>query len=499
MFPQPQLQPYVTPLEMLAGAKHDVTGTPTGPYSHGNGGLFSQAGQDVRIFSAMLKPTKTILNALPLVSSDPFGNTDFAGYQAEYETIITGISQGNMAFGNQPTAACDRYPESGTMSICTLYNPYARYGGQVKSIDIVRQSLLRDPSDPTYMQVVNDMSMGGGALAPNIGGAGNIVVSEFSRRMFEAAVGFQRMLMTEVWVGDPATTTASNRYKRMMGLNIWINAGNKFNSQNGVPCAAADSDIKNFNYDIVSGGGRDIVEYLDMIYRWVSWNADQSGLDPVQWAWVMRPEAFDEIVKVFPVRYYAEALAQMAEYTNGRINLTGTETVAMRDDMRNNLFLPIRGQRIPVILDQGIPERNNVTTPASLASGQFASDIYLVPLTVRGGIPATYLKPMPMDNRVTEDLVREGRVLNTFTSDRGTFRFYSYQTGPCVGWDFETMFRLTMRTPFLAARITNVAYQPLQHTRDVFPGDAYYTAGGVTTGVPESAYLNSGTTPVVIS
>lgn len=46
-----------------------------------------------------------------------------------------------------------------------------------------------------------------------------------------------------------------------------------------------------------------------------------------------------------------------------------------------------------------------------------------------------------------------------------------------AGW---TQPRLILETPYLAARLTNVAYQPLMHERDAFTDGAYFVDGGRT-------------------
>src|SRR4029450_13020369 len=63
---------------------------------------------------------------------------------------------------------------------------------------------------------------------------------------------------------------------------------------------------------------------------------------------------------------------------------------AMRDEMRGNWdertgqFLWVDGIRVPVIIDDTIPE-------VAISNGAFCSTIYVVPLTVIGGVGSLYM------------------------------------------------------------------------------------------------------------
>ncbi|KKM71385.1 hypothetical protein LCGC14_1431080, partial [marine sediment metagenome] len=48
----------------------------------------------------------------------------------------------------------------------------------------------------------------------------------------------------------------------------------------------------------------------------------------------------------------------------------------------------------------------------------------------------------------------------------------------CVQWEFQINPRIIMRTPWLAGRLQNVMYCPLQHEREAFPDDPYHVDGG---------------------
>lgn len=468
---------------MQQGQKHDVTGAPVGPYGHGIGGLFTFPGQDAKIFSAMLQPQLSILNDLPLLPADPFPGAGYGGYQQEFFTTITGVTASSQTDANQPTVECDAFPRGGIMKVCTMVSPYGRYGASLDQLNIEKLGMLGNPTDPTYLQ---NMNLQAPVLGPNVpgGGSNSILYNEFTRRAFTAAQGYALYVARKVWTGDPTLSASSNRWKDVLGLNTQINTGNKRDALTNTLCTAMDSDVKDFGYQQITGTVNDIVRYIDMVYAYLHWNAAESGMNPVKWKIYMRPQLFDEIAKIWPIRYYQEAITQInALGSNVRMNF-GAEVTDLRDKMRAGSFLPIRGELVPVGLDEGIPERNGNPATAfynsNLLSNQFASDIYFVPLTVLGGIPVTYLEPFRQDNPITEQVIRDGHIEGTFTSDGGMFRWYVRRTNGCVDWNFVNQFRLVLRTPQLAGRISNVAYAPLQHFRDAFNDSSYFTNGGRT-------------------
>lgn len=487
---------------MQQGFKHDVTGAPVGPYGHGVGGLFSMPGQDAKIFSAMLQPQLSIINDLPVLAADPVPGAGYGGYQQEFFTTITGVTASQQDDANQPTEECEPFPRGGLMKVCTLVSPYGRYGAQLDQLNIEQLGMLTNPADPTYLQNMNLQNPPLGPTAP--GGLNNVLYNEFSRRAFTAIQGYALKVTQKVWTGDPALSASSNRWKDVLGLNTQINTGNKRDAISNTLCTAMNSDVKNYNYGIVSAANSTISNVIDTVWAYLNVNANQMGLAPVRWKIYMRSQLFDELTKIWPILYYQQLVAAAGNFTNARFNF-GAEIMQLREEMRQALFLPIRGVRVEVGLDDGIPERNGDPSTnsynAALISGQFASDIYFVPLTVLGGVPVTYIEPFNQANAITEQVIRDGRILNTFTSDGGLYRWYTLQTRGCVQWDFVSQWRVVVRTPQIAGRITNVGYAPLQHFREAFPDSQYFADGGRTNNPVNPAYYNewSGSTPTVVN
>jgi hypothetical protein len=489
------------------GQKHDLTpAAGVAPYAHGTGGLFATPGVDMNIFSAMMLPDTGLLDALPVqppgTSLAP--DSDYGGFDTPFYDTVTGVTAGDLdAWANQPNAPCDDPPAPGLLKLCTLTAPYGRFYGSIRAVDLQRVARLTHRHEPTDLVVRNDPADAGGFLTPTPLGGGTLNsphTRELNVRLFEAATSFKRMIAPLVYTGDPTNNMAGGGARQFSGFDILINENNKVDAFTSSVCTALNSDIKDFGFDLVNGAGRDIAEYIDTMFYYLSFNAQRQGLAPVELVLVMRPELFDEITKVWVVRYYQEVLTDIGNFTNGRAVLDARDQTTMRDQLRNERFLPIRGQRVRVILDDTIAEDTNITN-ANLALGQYASDIYFVPMTVLGGVPVTYLEAFNYNNgnvRAFTDFL--GINTSDFnTSDAGRFLWWSAYTNTCLEYRWLTEFRAIMRTPQLAGRIQNVAYEPLQHTRSWDTDSAYFFDGGRTNTLINSYYTEYSTsTPVQI-
>lgn len=493
------------------GYKNNPIGSnPTGPYAHGNGGLFSVPGQMPQIFSAMQLPMMGAIDDLPIMFEGlgqefDGGDQGFGGFTAPLHTYITGVTQGNLDnVANQPTVACTVGPSAGLLKACTVTMPYGKYRASM-NLDLEQIAALRDRADPTYLQLMNMAPSQINLIPSPLGqGAGNqILINEFARRAFSLAVSWKRLLASQTYAGNPANSSTSVNYQQIEGFDLQVNAGTHKDVFSAQLCTALDSDLKDFTSKVIGGNSINnnlLYTNLDMLYRYCWWNASREGLLPVAWKWWMHPNLFDEITKVWPVEQFTEALLAIGAFSNGRVTIDGKETIDLRNAMRQGSFLPIRGIPIEVVQDDTITE-TNITNNPLLSAGQYASGIYLMPYTVLGGMPITYIQPFNWANGIIDDTVRDGRLLHTFTTDAGIFRWYVYYSGPCVQWDIVTRFRVRTHMPQIAGRLQNVGYAPLQHVASWDPNSAYFKDGG-RTNIGQSSYYtdwSSTSTPVVIA
>jgi len=156
--------------------------------------------------------------------------------------------------------------------------------------------------------------------------------------------------------------------------------------------------------------------------------------------------------------------------------------VDLRDRMRERLVLTVNGREYPVVLCDGMTEEHG--DPAypdysdDLESGEYASDIMFLPLSVRGGMKTLYWEHMDYSKTTPEiALSRSG---NDFWTDGGRFFWTAERMKWCYTMSAKIEPRIILRTPHIAGRLDNVKYSPLRHLRSPFYGDPYFVKGGVS-------------------
>ena len=222
-----------------------------------------------------------------------------------------------------------------------------------------------------------------------------------------------------------------------------------------------------------------IVLQIRNIYRNLRFLAQRAGLDPVQWVITMPFGLFYELTEVWPIAYSTTAATVVP--TGATLFVGGDSQMAMRDGMRGDLmnyvgqYLLIDGQQVPVVIDDAIPETQ--------AGPSWVSDIYFVPLTVMGGIPVTYWEAFNYDGPGSAiELARQFTPGDSYyTTDGGRFMWHKKPpTNFCVQVVAKTEPRLLLLTPYLAARLQNVKYTPIEHERSWDPASGYFVNGGST-------------------
>jgi len=435
---------------------------------HGMGSLFGSQSVERDVITSHMNPMPGLASVIPLlptVSEDP----RFAA--------LTGYTATN---GSEPATPCADAP-AGYVKACNLTAQLGRVQRDTQTIDWDKVALRRNRGDFSDL-ILRGQVLGMTNLSP-LNAAGNDILNVVTlSEMVIAAVNMERLLVRHVWQGNPANNNAGGGYKEMPGLDRQIATG-QVDADTNTACPGLDSDVKNFAYDDVGGTGRDIVEYLSMLEFYLNHNATQMGLDPVQWAIVMRPELWFEPSAVWPCRYLSNRCATSTG--SNPIVINDNVNVSARDAMRNGRYIDINGNRYPVILDVGIFEHNNINN-GNLNLGQYASTIYMVPLTITGGFPVLYREHLDYRAGARDMGLLRGK--ENFWTDNGVFSWAYEETKWCYKLSVKTEQRIILRTPHLAGRIDAVKYEPLQHVRSPFPDSPYFYDGGVSLRADTTSY-----------
>jgi len=458
---------------LLTTTKAVPSSTPTTTYAHGPGGLLSAPGLSKDIINAMIMPHMGLQSRLPSYPSNE-ANPLYA--------ILTGVTA---TTGNEPTGVCDDPPVAGLAKLCEQSYVFGRQSRQTRVFELDRLGLTTNRGEYYDFNLVGNPFTGAGPndQIPSVpgGAAASNINEEVGKQMFELAVAWGRDFGPRLYTGNPTNNTAGGGDKYYRGFDALINTGYR-DAETGVACAAADSLVWNFASSNVSTASMtNFVRTVTSIARRLKLNARGMGLNPVKWVIAMRETLFYEITEGWPCNYMTYRCSNV--FSAGQPQQTSTaELMAMRTEMRGNMdartgqFLWIDGERWEVVFDDFIPE-------TALANGAFNSAIYFVPLTVVGGRRVSYMEYVNYD--MTGGFLDGARAFapdgSYFTTDGGRFAWHKKPpTNFCVQALVKSEPRLILRTPMIAARITNVAYTPLAHERDYQTTGYYFVNGGKT-------------------
>lgn len=457
-----------------------AAGNPTGPYTHGPGGLFSMVSGQYPILNAMIMPDG-LLSALPSRVVSPH-------YVADQIDTLTGVTAGT---GDEPEGVCDQPIRAGNKKLCQLYSPFGRQSVAARELDILRLPKRRDKFEDMAFTADFPINFGqDNPMWPSMDASGTAISrNEVANRILEMGVEFQRLVCPQVYAGTPVNNTGNglnSGHMEPLGLEYWINVGNKLDMRSGAVCSALDSDVKDFDYGKIEGTDPDIVGHIIWMWKYLQNNAQKMRLGPVSYIISMPPEMWHELTFVWPCRYDTYRCQNSAG--NNPIVLNDELNVRQRLEMLNGKYLMIEGVRVPVITDDCAPSVNWLQD-ANVAEGEFAGTIWFIPVTIMGRRPATEIQIMDQNEsvRLAGVLARNARV---WTTDGGAFIWTATDggNGLCHDMQFTCEWRINMYTPQLAGRIDNVAYSPLQNFRDYDPEGMYFKDGGVTSQDVEKFY-----------
>ena len=438
------------------------TGTPTTNYIHGPGGIFGVAGLDQQVISARIAPRGIAqeLTVNPTIYTDP---------QYPYITGMEFITT------TQPTGVCDTCVSMETES-CLQTAPLGRVCVESKELEINRVFQRINPGEMD-LTLVNSVLGQDESFVPSPSQGQQALNMAIAWAMIEIGAGMQNLLAPMVWQGNPTNNTAGGGYREFVGLDTLIGE-NKVDAITGTRCNALDSDVKEFNYNNIgytdASGNFLIVRMINYVSVYTKHNAERQGLMPVRWAWVMRPEAWEELLEVWPVAYYSTR--QLTLPTGNTNFVDGARIAMLREEMKNGMFIDTTAGRIPVVTDDGIFEHDS-TNDANVPAGSFASSMYLVPLTYLGNRPATYFEHLDYRQALPEIRMLH-ETDNYWVTDNGRFMWTNEFQKWCLTMSGKIEPRIILRTPQIAGKIEHVLYTPLQHLRSWDEDSDYFFKGG---------------------
>jgi hypothetical protein len=442
--------------------------------AHGPGALLSYPGMSPNVFNAMILPHLGLQALLPVRSTRE---------TTPVYAIMTGVTAHS---GSNPTGECDDPPTAGLMKICMQSTVLGRLSMQTRVFDIEHFGEVTNRGEFRDLRLVgNPLANAPASGVPTLPGATaqNALSNEVTKSMFELGSNWAIKHAPLLYEGNPSNNTAGNGYKEYRGLELLVNTGYR-DAETGVACPAADSIVASFQNKLVSDSNNNIVQTLSRMFFRLRHIAARTGMGQVRWVMSMPYGMFFYLSEVWAYYYVATIVNAISIQTGVTYNIEGRDIAAMRDAMRGNLesrtgqFLIIDGQRVDVVLDDAISE-------TEYSPGKFQSDIYVIPLTASvSPDPLTYMEYFDYD--APGGAMEGARLMapgDTFyTTDGGMYIWTKKPpTNLCVQVAVWTRPTLVLRTPYLAMRLTNVAWSPDVHERSPFHESAYFVDGGKTT------------------
>lgn len=449
--------------------KHDLPAgfTLTNNFMHGPTGIFGAAGLEQDVFSTRIVP-RGLMAALPA-----FGTVDT-------NPIIPYLTGFTDESGTEADAVCDDCVVAGDIKSCFQGTVFGRVCRETAPLELNRIGQRVNRGEYTDLRLVNDPLLNSNPLmvpASVPHDVATVLNREVLARWLTLGNAFQNKLCPMIFTGTPLNNSANGGYAEFYGLESLVSTGH-VDVLNRTSCPSLDSDIKDANYARVETQAQAIFQLMQMIYRYVKHNAEQMGFMPVQWAWVIKDSLFRTLTDYWPCVYASgRCAANNLQVSN---NTNAMDMVTMADAMYTGRYLLIDGERIPVVVDDCIPY-DSAAENANLIPGQFASDIYLIPMTVRGSRAVTYMEYFDFSatNGVMQ-AIADGHLTNEYWTDGGRYLWTFSRTNWCVNWKAKIEPRLRLDTPHLAGRLQNVVWQPLQMLREPLNDQHYFVDGGNT-------------------
>ena len=455
------------------GTKHNASGTPiSSGYSHGPGGNFSYPGVDPRVFHTVVG-NRGILGRMP-VRPSVFTNPVY--------DVLTGVRADT---GDEKDGVCDDAPIAGLAKGGVITSVFGRYERSTPELELNRLGQYNNLADPMDLSLQGSPIHEAGLFATGPGNPAapaDVLRNEVARKFWELGISLHRLLSQQIWSGNPSNNSGGGGYKEMTGLQALVNTG-YLDAETGTALPSINSLLIDFSYESVQDNGTQLVNALSYMWRYLSDLAFRTGVLPVNWAIAMAPDLFWEVTAVWPCAY----LSYRCNLTAGaELVIDANEQIRMRDEMRAGEYLMIDGARIPVVLDDGIPTLNGNDSGSNFPAGCFASDIYILPMSVMGGQSTLFMEHFDYNNAsLRSALANENDVLARV---QGPWLTVPKQKNFCIQWQTKVEPRLVLRTPWLAGRLQNVVWCPTLTPRSPFPDNPYFVNGGLTERPGPSLY-----------
>lgn len=430
--------------------------------SHGTGGFFGGLCLNAGVTSAVPLPRGGLIDVLPRTSGSITETREFG--------IVTGVTAETEVAA--ATSCDDPRFTAGDLKLGTLSCGFGMLSMKTDLIDIKAVGGMQACEvDPPVLMVGGDIESQ--YWQPSLGGAvsGDSVnlSSPGNKALYELYSGLIRVAAPTTFSGTGVAVDPT--YTPMKGLDLQI-VDTLVDANTNAAIPRANSKIVDFAGADVTAAPATTIQTIINMHESLKYKAMVFGLDPVVISPVMRAGLFNELTAIWPCAYMTNRCANPAGST---VNIGGMEQVTMRNEMRSGRFLWINGQRVPVVLDEGIPV---------VAGTPNQSTIYFVPRVIKGNRAATVVdyynwnSPIGLGDATFKNLVGHADAWSVI--DNGRFLMIrNPMTNGCLTVNIYTKPRLLVLTPQIAGRMINVGFEYTEFDNVEWnPAEPDYLNGG---------------------
>lgn len=457
--------------EMGLTQKNDPASTTiTAPTLHGTFpgnsaqyGIFSNPGIRPDMLSTLARP-RSLTGAI--IQSGGFGKSF---YERERLEVLTGVTA---ASGTNATGWCGDPPTVGQGKVAELdydwgefytktnLNAVPKIGGRRDYADVNRNIVNAGPNaNPLIPSLYYEMA------------AGN---DQLQYELYLLGVHMELVMGKTGIQGDTtlaSTETEVGFISEYAGLDSMVKTGYT-DAKTGIAAPALDSIVTTFGADVGStiggGDGRNIVQAVSDSVWSAKDRARAYGLDGAQMAISMRPEMWRPFCQNYAYQYNIYGSSTTVSGISLNDNLRDTNN--LRIEMERSITIPVDGEPIAVVFDEGIPRTQT-------AANTWYSDIFGVPLAWNG-FPLLRYEYFDMDNADLQkfaNFIGDGKYA---TMNNGLYLASYRWTGMCLEYHFACRMRLILEAPFLAFRLDDVHYTTRTQQRLADPSDTHFYADG---------------------
>lgn len=448
------------------GEKHDVfQAAPSAQMPHGLmhsmnvAGLLTRPGAEPGMFSTITQPDGAWLSQLmsqPSLILNP-----------EYD-ILTGVRD---CVGNNAANGCSQAPTAGLLKLCTTSNRFGEINMQLDQVQINKLGGRLNRADLDKSIINNPMMY---PFMPEIVRQAQNINTPLGMALIAFGVTVHRWITRTVFHGVWGTAPA-NTYcgftEEFDGFDRLIRTGYLDITQQNAHCTAADSKVVSWANNGVCDtyNGYTLYDLFRWLMQYLEQKADAQGMFPTQWVIAMHPNLFNALAECVPCDYYTTG-CNLRDDNSERV-VDGMASVDMRQRILGGSFLPINGRNFPVWQTSAIEQ-------TAYGSG-FRSGIYVIPLNSLG-FKTTALEWFDQNNADVREYIAGNPMARYGTMNNGLWAISDMQTRMCLEKHLAAQPRLVMRTPWLAARITNIVYDaPFDLFQDSpYPDETYHKDGG---------------------